>query len=52
MDSSIACLIFAAAMWSAWLRDPRVAVFLFALGMLFTLAVYLHHATDVLPLSF
>jgi hypothetical protein len=27
-------------------------VFLFALGVLFTLAVYLHHATDVLPLSF
>ena len=51
-NSSIAFLIFAAAMWAAWRRDPRVAVFLFALGMLFTLAVYLHHATDALPLSF
>jgi Family of unknown function (DUF5993) len=52
MDSSIAFLIFAAAMWAAWRRDLRVAVFLFAPGMLLTLVVYLHHATDVLPLSF
>jgi hypothetical protein len=52
MDSSIAFLIFAATMWAACRRDPRVAVFLLALGMLFSLAIYLHHATDVLPLSF
>jgi hypothetical protein len=48
----MAFLIFAADMWAAWRRDLRVAVFLFALGMLLTLVVYLHHATDVLPLSF
>jgi hypothetical protein len=55
MDSLIALiafLVFAATMWAAWRRDQRVAMSLFALGMLFTLAVYLHHATDVLPLSF
>ena len=52
IESSIAFLIFAAAMWAAWRRDPRVAGFLLALGMLFTLAVYLRHATHVLPLSF
>ena len=51
MDSSIAFLIFAAAMWAAWRRGPRVALSLFTLGLLFTLAVYLHHATDALPLS-
>jgi len=51
MDSSIAFANFATAMWAAWRRDPRVAVSLFALGLLFTLAVYLHHATDALPLS-
>jgi len=52
MDSSIAFLIVATAMWAAWRRDPRVVVFLFALGMLFAFAVYLHHATSALPLSF
>lgn len=52
MDSSLAFLIFAAAMWAAWRRTPRVALFLFAAGALFTLAVYLHHATEALPLSF
>lgn len=52
MDSSIAFFIFAATLWAAWRRGPRVVVSLFALGVLFTLAVYLHHATDALPLSF
>ena len=52
MDSSIAFFIFAAAMWAAWRRGPRLAVFLFTLGALFTVAAYLHHATDALPLSF
>jgi hypothetical protein len=52
MDSSIAFFIFAAALWAAWRRGPRVTVFLFAMGVLFTVAVYLHHATDTLPLSF
>jgi RsiW-degrading membrane proteinase PrsW (M82 family) len=52
VDSSIAFFIFAAALWAAWRRGPRVAVSLFALGVLFTVAVYLHHATDALPLSF
>jgi len=51
MESSIAFFIFAAAMWGAWRGSPRLAVFLFALAMLFTVAVYLHHATDALPLS-
>jgi len=52
MDSSIAFFIFAAAMWAAWRRGPRLTVFLFTLAMLFTVAVYLHHANDALPLSF
>jgi hypothetical protein len=52
MDSSIAFFIFAAALWAAWRRGPRVTVFLFSMGVLFTVAVYLHHATDALPLHF
>lgn len=44
--------LFAATMLVAWFGKPRMAYGLFALAMLLTGALYLHHATSNLPLSF
>ncbi len=52
MEFSVVFLVFAASLWVAWKREGRKAILLFAAGMAFTVALYLHHATDPLPLSF
>jgi len=52
MESSIAFLVFAASLWAAWCRGPQLAMLLFTLGIVLTVAVYLHHASEALPLSF
>jgi hypothetical protein len=52
MEFFIVFLIFAAALWMAWRRPARSAVCVFAAGLVLTIALYLHHATDALPLSF
>jgi Na+/melibiose symporter-like transporter len=44
--------LFAVTMLVAWFGKPRVAFLLFALAMVLTGALYLHHATTILPLSF
>ncbi len=44
--------LFAVAMLVAWFGKPRVAFLLFALAMVLTGALYLRHATTILPLSF
>ena len=52
MDQMVLFLLFAAAMTMGWFKWRRaaIAVFLFAIAL--TVADYLHHATDALPLSF
>jgi len=52
MDFSVIFLVFAASLWVAWRRSSRPALFLFAIGMVLTVALYLHHATETLPVSF
>jgi hypothetical protein len=52
MEFSVVFLVFAASLWVAWKRQGRKAILLFAVGMACTVALYLHHATDPLPLSF
>jgi hypothetical protein len=52
MDFSVVFLIFAASMWAAWRRPAGPAILLFSIGMMLTIALYLHHATQTLPLSF
>jgi Family of unknown function (DUF5993) len=52
MDFSVIFLVFAASLWLAWRRPLRPALVLFAIGMVLTATLYLHHATETLPLSF
>ena len=44
--------LFAVTMLFAWLGKPSVAYTLFFLAMVLTGALYLHHASTILPLSF
>ena len=44
--------LFAVTMLVAWFGKPRAVFLLFALAMVLTGALYLHHATSILPLSF
>jgi hypothetical protein len=52
MNFAAIFLLFAVAMIVGWRRDGALVYWLFLLGMLLTVALYLHHATSVLPLSF
>jgi RsiW-degrading membrane proteinase PrsW (M82 family) len=52
MDFFAVFLIFAASLWFAWRGPVRPALSLLAVGMVLTIALYLEHATDTLPLSF
>lgn len=52
MDLTAILLVFAASMWAVWRRRELAALALASIGMVLTVAVYLHHATDSLPLSF
>ncbi len=52
MEFLIAFINFGLAMWLAWRGGPRPAVLVFFVGVAYTLALYLRHATDALPLSF
>lgn len=45
-------LLFAVAMLTAWFGRQVHALWFFGLSLAATVAVYLHHATDVLRLSF
>ncbi len=44
--------LFAATMLVAWFDRPRLAFMLFGLAIVLTGALYLHHASSKLPLSF
>ncbi|HEY7669113.1 MAG TPA: DUF5993 family protein [Hyphomicrobium sp.] len=52
MDFFVIFLVLAASLWAAWRGPARASVLLFAGALLLTVATYLHHATDRLPLSF
>ena len=52
MEFVVVFLIFAVALWLAWRRSQRLAVYAFAAGLMLTATLYLHHATDALVLSF
>jgi hypothetical protein len=51
MDFFVVFLILAASLWVAWSGPARTALLLFASAMVLTVALYLHHATETLPLS-
>jgi hypothetical protein len=48
MDFLIVFLVLAASLWVAWKGPERAALLLF---MVLTVALYLQHATERLPLS-
>lgn len=52
MDFSAIYVVFAASMWAVWRRREGAALVLVFIGMALTIALYLHHATESLPLSF
>jgi hypothetical protein len=51
MDFLVVLLVLAASLWVAWKGPERAALLLFASAMVLTVALYLHHATERLPLS-
>lgn len=52
MEFSALFLAVAMAMAVAWRGSRRLALALFAIVLIASAATYLHHATDVLKLSF
>ena len=51
MDFLVVFLVLAASLWFAWKGPERAALLLFTGAMVLTVALYLHHATETLPLS-
>lgn len=52
MDQMVLFGLFALTMLAAWRGHRTVALALFGLSLILSVADYLHHATDRLPLSF
>jgi Family of unknown function (DUF5993) len=52
VESTVLFLLIALAMLVAWLGSRGAALVLFALTFVASVALYLHHASDVLKLSF
>ena len=52
MNFAVLFLLLAATMLVAARRDARLVYGLFAIAMVLSIALYLHHATSKLPLSF
>ncbi len=52
MDQMVLFLLFAATMIVGWLGRRTAALVLFFIALALSVADYLHHATDALPLSF
>ena len=52
MDQAVLFLLFALAMLAGWFGHRGLALALFGLSLVLSVADYLHHATDSLPLSF
>jgi hypothetical protein len=51
MDFLVVFLVLAASLWVAWKGPERAALLLFASAMVLTVALYLQHATERVPLS-
>jgi hypothetical protein len=51
MNFIVVFLVFAASLWIAWSGSLRAALFLFVLGLVFSAAIFVQHATDTLPMS-
>ncbi len=51
MDFLVVFLVLAASLLVAWKGSERTALVIFAGAMVLTVALYLHHATETLPLS-
>lgn len=52
MEFAFLFLVFAACLWAASRGSVRQASVLFTIGILLTVAFYLHLARETLPLSF
>ncbi len=52
MDQTLLFLLFAATMLLGWRGHRTAALVLFFLSLALSVADYLHHATDRLPLTF
>jgi hypothetical protein len=52
MEFAALFLAIVIAMAAAWFGPRRIALALFAAALIASVATYLHHATDVLKLSF
>jgi hypothetical protein len=52
MDFALIFLVFAAGVWFACRSQAARATLAYWIGVVLTVAVFLHHATDKLPLSF
>ncbi|HSE01454.1 MAG TPA: DUF5993 family protein [Burkholderiales bacterium] len=52
MNFAVIFLLLAATMLVAARRDARPAYVLFGIAIVLTIALYFHHATGRLPLSF
>jgi len=52
MDQAVLFLLFALAMLAGWFGHRSLALALFGLSFVLSVADYFHHATDALPLSF
>lgn len=52
MTFTLLFLIWAAALLVAWIGSRLLAIGLFAAALAFSLALFVHHATDRLALSF
>lgn len=52
MIFALAFLMATATMLAAWRGSRTIALALFGVTFAATLAIYMHHATDILPLSF
>jgi Family of unknown function (DUF5993) len=51
MDFFVVFLVLAASLLVAWRGSERAALVFFTGAMVLTIALYLHHATETLPLS-
>lgn len=52
MDISIGFLLLSITLVSAWFAPRGVTMVLFAISLIASIGIFLHHATDTLPLSF
>jgi Na+/H+ antiporter NhaD/arsenite permease-like protein len=52
MEFFIAFSNFALALWLAWRGQGQFALYVFLVGLVFGISIFLRHTTTALPLSF